>query len=758
VPTVPATGEPDYRVFVGARTFDPKDEAPSARRQVSAARRRRAAVSGPAPRDLGGEPLLVQFTSRLGAPDIERLRSAYGLTFADYIPNLAFLEVVSAQAIAALRSDFLVRTTMAIDPAMKLAPQIESGPPAPGVEPVFAAVLLRGADASAVEADLTALGAHDVLIQDDRASGGGLVARFVLDDPTLTAQVADIEEVVWIEPVGLGQDDANVDAVAAIHTGTLDGAPIWDRGLHGEGHIMGFMDGGPPDIRHCFFADDAPNTPGPNHRKIAAPIRNATGTAPARHATLTAGMAAGDDRNLPGSSRHRGGVWAARLVCGNRFDVAVGAQMVGELNAAAAAGAFVHTNSWHWNTNRALLPARGAAPLYDLLSWAVDSFTFQNEDHLVLGSAGNTGEELGPPGTAKNAICVACAQAKPNQMNFGDGNSGPTADGRRKPDLMAVGCGIDGATVNTGCSTSARPCATSYATPNAAAAAVLVRQYFQEGWYPSGEKEAKNAFNPTGALLKAVLLNSTVDMTGPGVVAGYPSNAEGWGLIRLDRTLTFRGDRRRMKVWDRRHAVGASPPIDIIDEDFQVDEGTDQLKVTLVWTDPPPFAFGFLQAPPVNDLNLKVTAPDGTAYVGNDFTNGVSTPNGTTADAVNNVEMVVVNSPKPGKWVLEVHGVINNGNPNQGYALVATANLKRKCFVATAVYGDAEHPDVRFIREWRDGTIAGGGARGAAMRAFSAVYDRAGPRLAGVVERHAWLGDTLRRRVFRPAVARRRAR
>ena len=99
-----------------------------------------------------------------------------------------------------------------------------------------------------------------------------------------------------------------------------------------------------------------------------------------------------------------------------------------------------------------------------------------------------------------------------------------------------------GAVGNTTCDTGAPgACATSWATPNAAAAAVLVRQYFIEGWYPSGEKEARNAFTPTGALLKAVLLNSTVDMTGGS--PGTPHATEGWGLIRLDRTLVFCGDR-----------------------------------------------------------------------------------------------------------------------------------------------------------------------------------------------------------------------
>ena len=764
MPTVPGKGQQDYRVFVGARVFDPKDEAAAARRRAGAAKRRRAATGRQA-RAIGGEPLLVQFTSPLSAPDIERLRRDYDLTLEDYVPNLAFVELVAPQVIDALRNDFLVRTTMAIDPAMKLAPQIGTAP-APGTDRFFNAALVRGADPAAVAADITALGAREVHTQDHGPDAGFAIVRFAVDDVALTSQVADLEEVLWIEPLGAKVAD-NTDAAAAIQTGTSDGAPIWDRGLHGEGHVIAVMDDGPPDINHCFFAD-TPNNPGPNHRKIVTVPRNATPPPPppapalTAHATAMAGIVAGDDRNLPGSNRRRGGAWAARLVCSNfnDLDPPASSGVFTELGADAAAGAFVHSNSWHENTNFALLPVQGIPPVYGLIDWAIDDYTWQNEDHLVLGAAGNRGEELGPPGTAKNAICVGAALARPNQMSFGNGNPGPTADGRRKPDLMAVGCGIETAAVSTPCGTGPARCSTSRATANASAAAVLVRQYFTEGWYPSGEKEAKNAFNPTAALLKAVLLNSTVDMTGAGV-AGYPSNAEGWGLIRLDRTLMFRGQQRRMKVWDRRHVDPAAPTpgANIIAHEFEVADNTEQLKVTLVWSDPPPGLLALL-APPVNDLDLKVTAPDRTDYLGNDFTNGVSTPNGTTADAVNNVEMVVVNNPPAGKWQLEVHGVVNVvnvGNPGQGYALVATANLKKRCFVATAVYGDPDHPDVQLIRDWRDGELERGGARGAAMGAFAAAYERVGPPLARAVERRPRLARLLRRRVFEPAVARRRS-
>ena len=43
-------------------------------------------------------------------------------------------------------------------------------------------------------------------------------------------------------------------------------------------------------------------------------------------------------------------------------------------------------------------------------------------------------------------------------------------------------------------------------TPVVAGAVALVRQYFTEGWYPSGTKTPSSAYTPSGALLKAVVL------------------------------------------------------------------------------------------------------------------------------------------------------------------------------------------------------------------------------------------------------------
>lgn len=49
---------------------------------------------------------------------------------------------------------------------------------------------------------------------------------------------------------------------------------------------------------------------------------------------------------------------------------------------------------------------------------------------------------------------------------------------------------------------------TSMATPVVAGALALIRQYFVDGWYPSGAPQAAASFLPSAPLLKAVLLGA----------------------------------------------------------------------------------------------------------------------------------------------------------------------------------------------------------------------------------------------------------
>jgi hypothetical protein len=340
-----------------------------------------------------------------------------------------------------------------------------------------------------------------------------------------------------------------------------------------------------------------------------------------------------------------------------------------ELDKSAKAGAVIHSNSYN----------EGKTPFGEYTNWGqeVDLFSSQREDHLVVAGAGNafevgpTGDlipgNLSPPGIAKNALCVTSAKAHPEHMSIGGGIFGPTKDGRRKPDLVAVGCGTRSAQKDTPCQTVPLPCGTSMAVPNASAAAALARQYLVEGWYPTGEKRPADSITPTGALLKAILLNSTVDMTGE---PDYPGNFEGWGLIQLERTLFFKGDARTLMLWDVRHKDGLSRK-ETRRHTLKVGAASEQLKITLVWTDAPP-AQGAFAKPAVNNLDLTVTAPDGARFLGNDLKNGVSVRNGNKVDTVNTVEMVIVDNPRVGEWTIAVSAPEIYTFGRQGYAVVAS--------------------------------------------------------------------------------------
>ncbi|WP_432513058.1 M64 family metallopeptidase [Kineococcus sp. SYSU DK001] len=74
------------------------------------------------------------------------------------------------------------------------------------------------------------------------------------------------------------------------------------------------------------------------------------------------------------------------------------------------------------------------------------------------------------------------------------------------------------------------------------------------------------------------------------------------------------------------------------------------------------------------------------------------------------------------------------------------------CFVASAVYADTTHPDVVWLRDWRDRRLRPGARGRTGARALVAVYGRVGPPAARHVQRHPALARLLRDRVLGPAV------
>ena len=197
------------------------------------------------------------------------------------------------------------------------------------------------------------------------------------------------------------------------------------------------------------------------------------------------------------------------------------------------------------------------------------------------------------------------------------------------------------------------------ASPLSAGAATLVRDYYIT---------TEGLANPSAALIKATLINTAVDISGynnTSQEAGkpIPNNHEGWGLIDVAAATTA----GRAFV-EESTGIGTGTTRTY---NYYVTTG-EPFKVSLAWSDYAgnPAAAKAL----VNDLNLRVTAPDGTTkYWGNVFSGGWSATGG-SADTVNNVENVYIQNPASGTWKVEVIGS-NIPNGPQPFALVIDGDL-----------------------------------------------------------------------------------
>lgn len=430
-----------------------------------------------------------------------------------------------------------------------------------------------------------------------------------------------------------------------VQSNTLNVTPLYANGIRGEGQLIGIMDS-KLDENHCSFNDSVP--PGANHRKIFA---YNTSLGAVFHGTHVAGTAAGDNGD---DTATRGIAYQAKIVFDDIPSFTETA-MYSNLQLHHSQGARVHTNSW----------GNDGTTAYDGLCRGIDRFSYDFEDSLVLFAVTNQ-STLKNPENAKNCVGVGASQDTPSQANHCSGGAGPTNDQRRKPEIYAPGCSTVSASSGTTCSTTTAT-GTSMASPAVTGVAALIRQYFEEGFYPTGAPVAEDEFIPTAALTKATLLNAGVDMTG---VSGYPSNTEGWGRVLADDALHFTGDVRKMVVVDVRNADGLATS-EMYEREIDVLGAGEKLKVTLVWTEPA--AAAGANPAYINDLNLEVEAPDGTIYRGNVFSGGVSAPGG-SADFRNNVEQVHVQNPSVGVWTIRVNALNVPVGP-QGFAVCATGDI-----------------------------------------------------------------------------------
>lgn len=461
----------------------------------------------------------------------------------------------------------------------------------------------------------------------------------------------------------------NNEADEIVQSGVLGQTPLTDAGLLGQGEVVGIADSGLYD-QSCFFNNNnllqRNAEADPSLRKVIEYVAFADGIAGEQrdHGTHVAGSVAGSctvangkiyDGIAPEAKIHFFDIGFA-----GRPSLSVpGNLATGLFPDAKAAGAAIHTNSWGANINR-----------YTTSSRDVDQYSYDNEEFVILIAAGNSGPSgntVGSPATAKNSISVgASVNAKTGSIeNMATFSSrGPTADGRIKPDVVAPGHSISSAASETACGIVPMS-GTSMATPVTAGSVALIRQYFREGWYPSGAKNVDDAFVPSGALLKAVVIHSGKQMTGTGV-GTYPGMSQGFGRVDLDSVLKLspQATPERGTLYVRSTKVGTQQRVEL-DQGASFAKvftmtGNGKLKATLVWMDPPSAINANTNL--VNDLDLTVVCAGVTTY-----------PNGGTGgkDYLNNVEMTELDV-KQGSCTVTVSAATIRQGDTQPYALVVT--------------------------------------------------------------------------------------
>jgi len=582
-----------------------------------------------------------------------------GAVLGDYLPDDAFVVRLDRGARRKLASLGFIRWLGRLRPEWKIAPALAvaadwAAPPSSQPARVIVS-LFPGEDPGRVAADLRACGSVDV---SPRQVGGNWFLSGAL---SLAAVVATVEDpaVQYVEPMPRLslRNDTNAWTV---QSNVVDSTPVWDAGILGQNQIAGLIDTG-VDREHCAFRDSAPI--GPWHRKFVAVRGDAI---PDWHGTHVASTLAGDAGTIGTPEGYDGIAPGGKLSFTDFVLIQADPMTVyARFQDAHLDGARVHSNSW----------GDDADTQYTLLCRLVDAFAYDYEESLIVFAIANQ-STVRTPENAKNVLAVGASADTPWQDYRYSGGAGPTIDGRRKPEVFAPGAGTYSARPDPFDSCQfGQASGTSMACPLVAGAGLLVRQYFVAGYYPSGDPPTGLPFLPSGAMIKAVLINGAVDMT--GVPTGqnlYPSDEEGWGRILLDNTLRFPGDVRKLWVHDVRNASGLYTNDAWSSPSITVNGGSVPLRVTLVYTEPP--ASVLASDPVVNNLDLEVLGPMGGSallYRGNVFSGGQSVAGG-TPDARNNVEQVHLIAPASGQYVVTVRGTaVNVGR--QGFAVVVTGDI-----------------------------------------------------------------------------------
>ncbi len=334
-------------------------------------------------------------------------------------------------------------------------------------------------------------------------------------------------------------------------------------------------------------------------------------------------------------------------------------------------------------------------------------------DIAILQSQSNAGDQYSrPQAWAKNIISVGGVHhydtLDPSDDCWCNGASiGPAEDGRIKPDVSYWYDDIYTTTTGNGYTSSFG--GTSAATPESAGVLGLIVQLWSEnafGTDPQGDTVFER--QPHASTMKALLINTAEQYPFTGEDHDLTRMHQGWGRPSV-KNAKERADRSFIVDEAERLQLG-----DVARYEVQVEAGEPELKVTMVYPDPPGTTSATMHR--INDLDLRVTSPSGTVYLGNvGLKAGNYSEPGGVRDEVDTVENVFVQDPEEGVWVVEVEAMEVNRDAvpdtpedDVTFALVVTGATGRVCDGPTADFTADPNPARVGQEILFDGTASGG--------------------------------------------------
>jgi len=246
-------------------------------------------------------------------------------------------------------------------------------------------------------------------------------------------------------------------------------------------------------------------------------------------------------------------------------------------------------------------------------------------------------------------------------------STGPTDDGRIKPDVVANGENLYSALSGSDSSYGGKT-GTSMSSPNASGSAALVAQQYILSFGRAMRSST----------LKGLLIHTADDIANPG-----PDYQTGWGLINAKAAVDVIRD-QKANTNKLRIVEGTLDSVTnrSVSHRFLWD-GTNPIRVTLAWTDP---AGGSLSSTDsrsprlVNNLDLRLIRADGGTnlpyvmpFVGNWSQASMSSNAVTGTNNVDNVEQVLLTSPTGSgtfQAVVSYQGTLSNNL--QAYSLIVS--------------------------------------------------------------------------------------